>query len=329
MSCGKAYIIASLLALGALAGCETSAHAVRVVDSQEELAARTAKDALRQGRFDVAATGFMRAFAISQDAALRGRYAASLAETYREWALYTSSVKKDDTSAEDLRQSIKLCNIAQGVDPANAGKYEQMIVKFQARIDLLKYRAIAKDEHLIPDEKPSYEKVAIFLEQAHAYVLAGDYIEAQKHFNKVLRIDASNATALQGLEHLPPVTPPPTLAMATQPVIELHWIKTDANAFISLPSAPSSGKSLRETIIGKIDFQRASLRDATAKFEAETGGAFKFDFMGFDPSSKALPLMNFRAECIPMDDALAVLCNGWDLHYEQGPDGHIVLFRRP
>jgi tetratricopeptide (TPR) repeat protein len=198
----QAYLAACLLAL-LLAGCASrSTTIVKTADSQEAIAANSAKDAFHQGRFEDAAKGFTNAISLSQDPAATAKYKASLADVYREWALRTAYVKKDDTSFEDYMQAIRLSSMAIDVDPANRAKYEDMISKFQAKIEILKYRAVAKDEHLIPDGKPSYEKIEIFMEQARAYILAGDYVEARKHFEKVLKIDPSNAEAARGLEML-------------------------------------------------------------------------------------------------------------------------------
>ncbi len=334
MSCGKANLAALLAAAAALlAACSTVS---RMPQSPEQEAAKAAYDSFRKDQFQEAADGYMKAIALASQSnpSAAARFKVSLAEVYREWAIRIAYAKKGESSFEDYSQAIKLCSAAEELDPARKGLYDEMIAKFQAKITLLKYRAIANDEKLIPDYKPLQGKIEIFMTQARAYVLAGEYVEARKHYEKVLAIDPANAEASRELSGV--------LAKLQQAgaqraglersvgIVEISWKQAEpAQAAVQNSAVwTPPPKSLHDAVIPKLEIRQESLRSAFAKLEAGAGGAFKFSFQGIDPDSKEWPLVNFQAGQIPLDAALSSLCGALGLAYVPGADGKILIFRK-
>ena len=335
---------ASALIAVSVAGCTTVS---RMDPGPAQDAAKNAREAFKQNRFQDAIDGYMKAIALSEQSnpAVAAKLKVSLAEVYREWSISVSYSKKgENTSAEDYYQAIKLCSIASDLDPARKKFYDEMIANFQGKISLLKYRAIHKDETLIPDFKPLQEKLDIFLTQGRAYVLAGDYSEAKKHFEKVLAIDPGNAEATRELSNVIAKIAKTGETRAgverASRIAEVSWKRIEeippskpseeqAKAVDHSPSQTS--KFLHDTVIPKLDLRQTPLKDAfsTLETEAAWNGKVSFLFVGFDPSSKEWPLINFSAEKISLAEALSSLCDAVGLTYAPGPDGNVSIFRKP
>lgn len=336
MSGRQSYLILlSVTLLSLAAGCSTVS---RMPQSPDQDAAKAAYDAFRKNQFQEAADGYMKAIAMASQSnpSAAARFKVSLAEVYREWAIRIAYAKKGESSSEDYMQAIKLCSAASELDPARKSLYDEMIGKFQSKISLLKYRAVANDEKMIPDFKPSHEKIKIFMTQARAYVLAGDYAEAKKHYEKVLAIDSCNAEAIRELSKVMSKLADAGAKRAAVErsgyVADVAWSKAEPlPAAASVAAQPvQTSKILRDTVIAKLELRQATLRDSFAKLESEAAfsGGVKFVFEGFNPDSKDWPLINFNAERIPLEEAISSLCSAVGLSYSTGSDGRVFIFRK-
>ena len=341
MSCRQSVLAALAATVSLLASCSTVS---RMPQSPEQEAAKSAYDAFRKDSFQEAADGYMKAIALAgpSNQAAAARFKVSLAEVYREWAIRLAYAKKGESSFDDYMQAIKLCSSAEELDPARKSLYDEMIAKFQSKISLLKYRAIANDEKLIPDFKTAPGKIEIFMTQARAYVLAGDYAEAKKHYEKVLTIDPANAEAARELSNTLVKLERAGAARASMErngrIAEVAWSKVEPlrKAATSEPqqkddSPIQTSKLLHDTVIAKLELRQTSMRDAFAKLESEAAwsGTVKFSFEGVNPDAKEWPLINFSAERIPLDEALSSLCDALGLSYSAGVNGCVFIFRKP
>jgi tetratricopeptide (TPR) repeat protein len=297
----------------------------------------TAYASFRKGDLKLASEQYMKAIALAEpnDAPASSLFKGSLAEIYRQMAVKTAYAKKAATSVEDLMEAQRICAIARGLDPSKAAVLDKMNAEFQDKISLLKYRAVHLYETNPPDFKPLREKLDIYLAQGRAFMLAGEFAEAKKIFEKGLELDQNNielAQALAGADA--------KVAGVGRIAGQSKGLMTPVQKLKAPPRSvqpweePSSATdaSLRGTVISKLDLRGVSLQAAFSALESAASTSnlkLKFLFVGFDPASGDWPAQTFVASDLSFADAAYSLCEANRLYAATGADGLVCVFKKP
>lgn len=268
-----------------------------------------------------------------------------LSSSYLDWARSLYWEAKQGRSARVCQKAINMAKRASDINPRIQIKCKVLIEKLNKDLASIKYEKATDIKELDPMFNQRKLQIDVLCKQAEVFFESGQFMHARDKYEEVLLIDPFNLTAIRGLKKvMKEVTKAGSERKKVEEqerMAEVEW--NYVQAIVQKEKQAQKSKSdkslpntledeLSENIIKELNFIDTPLDKVFSILEKEISKAlkkdFKFKFEGFSPADKQLAPITFKAQDIPMDAAVRVICEGMKLDFKYLKDTILISPRK-